>query len=217
MGASLHCPHHPWAGTRGLTAPHHPPHIPHLHPTGRGGGREQAQTAVARLIRKSGDLRGSRNQISRSQRGWVLFTVCVLPLARTGLHPLCRRETLCRAAHQEHCRDGRSQGGWKAAGLMRRIIICPLGCLRVEKKWSRRWPGRGCLNTHGGSAQSPMVSAVAPTKCQDTILSCPWEPKNRAQVKRKLLCLNPTRLPHKPSWLGSYKAFFIRSEGLFKA
>lgn len=57
---------------------------------------------------------------------------------------------------------------------------------------------------------NPVWKACAP---------CPWGHKgggDRVQVKGKVLCWSPTRQSHQPTWLGSYKAFFIHWEGLYK-
>lgn len=182
--------------------------------------------AASLLIREPGDLCCSCNQISAPQRAWIHFAGCVLPPTRRGLQPTttCRlhhRATLCTAAWCEHWRDSRNQGDPMPSNQgNEKAHHLPFGASKCKKeKQSRSWVGGGCLNTCGTGAQSPTTLAVACTKCWNTILPCTWGHKgggDRVQVKGKVLCRSPTRQSHQPTWLGSYKAFFIHWEGLYK-
>lgn len=99
----------------------------------------------------------TRSLVSGGLECILLGAFCHLPRQACSLPSPCRlcgRETLCTAACCEHWKDGRSRGlqspwgtPWQAAGVMRRLIICLLGCFSVRRKPKQKM-GRRRISKH---------------------------------------------------------------------
>lgn len=147
-----------------------------------------------------------------------LRALCRLPGQACSAGSACSRETLCNT------RDSRALGAAKQLGPWEGSPCVFWGVLVHEEKTlseggkTKQKMTRKRMSKHtwwqsskprGISRGSYKVSGYHPLPSLGI--------HEQGTVKRKRLCLNPTRLSHPPCWLGSYKAFFIHSEGLFKA
>lgn len=135
----------------------------------------------------------------------LLGAFCHLPGQACSLPSPCRlrwREKLRTAGRCDHQRDGRRQGlestrgtSCQAARVMRRLIICLLGCSGVGRKTKQKMGGRRMSkHTRRWSKPHDISSGLYKVPGHRPLLSLgSKDGGDRAQVKGKVQCLGPTR------------------------